>query len=134
MTLVDPKSTRVTRTSSNLEVQEAVDHTLQVFQGLSPPTRAILIEPLPPDPSLVPPAEATPQFLRLGRRHLQVEHSKPATVLKCRKQPARSSSRSSEPALGSPWGATAQATPQKSLIQLLSLGGVGQSLSFHQGI
>ena len=125
--IVDQGSTRTAPTSSIPEVQGAINHSLRVSLGLSPPARAILICPLPalPDPPPAPPAGATPQFSRLARRLLEQE---PAPS---RKQPARSSSRPTGPALRSQQG-TRPKVPQAP-VPAPSTGERWQLLALPQG-
>ena len=105
--IVDQGSMMAVPTSSIPEVQGAVAHALCVFLGLSPPTKAILIRPLPAlsDPPPAPSAEVTWPFSRMARKPLQQEPAPLAMTPLCRKQPARSSSRPTGPALGSGQGA-----------------------------
>ena len=94
-------------TSCIPEVQGALVHAHQVALGLSPPARAILIHPLPAlsDPPPAPSAEVTRPFSRMARKPLQQEPAPLAMTPLCCKQPARSSSRPTGPALGSGQGA-----------------------------
>ena len=98
--------------SSIPEVQGTLTHAHCVHLGLSPPARAILICPLSslPDPPPAPSAEATPAFSRVLRRPLQGAAGS-SGYPPCQ-QPARSSSRSQGPVLGSGQGARLKTTFQ----------------------